>query len=198
MFTERSMSDRLLRIFDSATPDCHEMAGWYETVAAEDCRAIGRITGIPFPLVVATMAVLSPGPKYAQNRADTSAMCVWASAGGYSERHNPLPVVTTYGPNRIKAAAMLDEYVITGTVNTDYVSGPKVRAFMLNILGNWDHVTLDRHAVRPVSKSGQDTPTSKAERTRMETAYRKAAARRGLQPAQFQAVVWCSVRGGAR
>jgi hypothetical protein len=197
MYTERTMESRLLAIFDGA-PACHPMADWYEDVAQTDCRKIARITGLPLELVAATMAVLSPGPKYAQNMADTVAMCSWASMGAFGERNNPLPVVTTYGANRDKAAAMLDYYVMTGDVDTDHVSGPKVTAFLRNIMGAWGEVTLDRHAVRPISKSGKDMPTGKAERARMESAYRKAAAKRGLQPAQFQAVVWCAVRGGAR
>jgi hypothetical protein len=65
-------------------------------------------------------------------------------------------------------------------------------------MGDWSHVTLDRHAVRPISKAGKDAPTSKVERQRMERAYRKSAAKVGLAPAQFQAVVWCVIRGAAR
>lgn len=188
----------LLRIFDAAT-GCHDMATWYETVAAADCRDIAG-KDVPFELVAGTMAVLSPGPKYAQNLADTRAMIEWARRGAFDTPNNPLPVVTTYGANRDKAAAMLDEWVMSDetVVNTDYVTGPKVSAFLRNIMGQWQDVTLDRHAVRPISKSGKDMPSSKAERARMESAYRKAAAKRGLQPAQFQAVVWCAVRGGAR
>lgn len=189
MFTERTMSDRLARIYADASPECHAMADWYASVAAADCASIAADTDLPFRVVAATMAVLSPGPKYSQNVTDTRRMCEWWSQGGEPGR---IPTVTTYGPNRAKAVQVLTYR------DASYVSGPKVEAFFRNICGDWSHVTLDRHAVRPLSKSGADMPKGKGERQRMETAYRKAAAKAGLAPAQFQAVVWCAVRGKAR
>ena len=201
MFTTRTMQDRLTRIYNGANADARNAADWYKDVAARDCEAISRETGVPFKHVAATMAVLSPGPQYSVNVADTRRMCQWAADGGYSgpADSNPLPSVSTYGPNRIKAAAILDSWVLFGedADPAEHVSGPKVTAFFRNIIGELQHVTLDRHAVRPISKEGKDTPRNKTERARMEDAYRRAAAKVGLHPAEFQAVVWVAVRGAA-
>lgn len=196
MFTERTMIDRLLRIHGAANADALGAATWYRDVAARDCINIAGETGIPFRIVAATMAILSPGPRYAQNVTDTGNICRWAMRGF---RAAP-PTVTTYGANARKAATLLEDYMAGADRDADpapYVSGPKVTAFYRNIIGECEHVTLDRHAVRPLSKAGKDTPTNKAERARMTAAYVKAAARVGLTPSAFQAVVWVAVRGAA-
>lgn len=193
MFTTRTMTDRLLRIFRDAPAAAHNAASWYADVAARDVAAIASDTGLPFNVVCAVMAVTSPGPKYAQNVKGTRALCEWAIAGFASSR----PMCSTYGANVEKASAMLDRALCGDDDVSDLVTGPKVSAFFRNIMGDWGYVTLDRHAVRPISKSGKDVPTGKVERARMDAAYRAAAAKVGLSPAMFQAVVWVAVRGAA-
>ena len=113
------------------------------------------------------MAVLSPGPEYATANANADAMLAWHYGGRSWDR----PTCSTYGPNVEKADAILR------TGDLSILSGPKVTAYFRNIMGEWQHVTLDRHAVRPISKLGKDTPTGKVERARMEAAYREAEAR---------------------
>lgn len=200
MLTTRTMQGRLLRIHATASPTALARADWYRAVAARDCESIARDTGLSFRVVAATMAILSPGPKYAQNLADTRAMAVWASR---DRCRTVPPTVCTYGANALKAQTLLIDYVSGADHDADpmpYVSGPKVTAFALNIMGDASHVTLDRHAVRPLNdRTGKaaDIPCSREERQRMADAYRKAAAKVGLAPAEFQAVVWVAVRGAA-
>lgn len=190
MFTTRTMRDRLLRIFENAPSEARAAADWYRDVAARDCAHIAQTTDVPFRTVAATMAILSPGPQYAVNVADTRRMCAWAATGFVGD----VPTVSTYGANRAKAAAMLGGTAHGGDPAM-YVTGPKVSAFFRNICGDLEHVTLDRHAVRPISQAGKDTPVNKTERASMEDAYRRAAAKVGLAPAEFQAVVWVAIRG---
>jgi hypothetical protein len=189
------MQDRLLRIYTSAPASALAAADWYRDIAARDCESIAAETDIPFRTVAAAMAILSPGPQYAVNVSDTRRFCQWAAVGPFSL---PVPSASTYGPNREKAARMLARCTSpNGGDPSEFVSGPKVTAFWRNICGDLEHVTLDRHAVRPISKSGKDMPTGKVERARMEDAYRRAAAKVGLHPAEFQAVIWVAVRGAA-
>lgn len=196
MYNTRTMQDRLLRIYANAPREALDRADWYASVAGRDVESIAADTGVPFRTVAAAMAILSPGPQYAVNVADTRRMCQWAGLGANGEP----PTVSTYGANREKCAAMLRSWAVARERSepASYVSGPKVTAFYRNIIGDLSHVTLDRHAVRPLSKAGKDMPANKAERARMEDAYRRAAAKVGLEPAAFQAAVWCAVRGAAR
>lgn len=194
MFTERTMIDRLLKIHGAANADALSAATWYRDVAARDVARIAAETGTPFTLAAAVTAILSPGPKYATNVKDARAMLAWAT----KDRQRTLrPTCSTYGPNVAKVDALLADWLAGGDAEDAgrYVSGPKVTNFFRNICGDLSHVALDRHAVRPISKAGKDTPTGKVERARMESAYRKAAAKVGLEPAEFQAVVWVAVRG---
>lgn len=195
MFQTRTMQERLLRIFEDAPQSALNAADWYRDIAARDCERITSETGVPFRTVAAAMAILSPGPQYRVNVRDTRAMCTWAAEGSNGEP----PTVSTYGANRAKCADMLRSWAVAleRAEPASYVSGPKVTAFFRNIIGDLSHVTLDRHAVRPISKAGKDMPTSKAERAAMEDAYRRAAAKVGLEPAEFQAVIWVAVRGAA-
>jgi hypothetical protein len=191
MFTTRTMCDRLLRIYDTAPQAALDAAEWYSDVAARDCERIATDSGLPFRTVAAVMAVTSPGPRYATNVVDTAALCAWRASGRKDKR----PTCSTYGPNVEKAAGILSLAAFEDP--SFLVTGPKVSSFFRNIMGDWSHVTLDRHAVRPISKAGKDVPANKTERGRMEDAYRKAAAKVGLEPAMFQAVVWVAVRGAA-
>lgn len=195
MFTVRTMTDRLVKLYNDATDECRSRADWYADVAGRDVERIATETDLPFSTVAAVLAVTSPGPTYAQNVKDARALCKW-SVGG---EKGPAPTCATYGANVRKAVEILRSGELS------LVTGPKVTAFYRNIMGDWSHVTLDRHAVRPIQKSPRDldwrkgntshTPNSREERKRMVEAYTRAAHRVGIEPAQFQAVVWCVVRG---
>jgi hypothetical protein len=90
-----------------------------------------------------------------------------------------------------KARAMAN-----GADPIDVLTGPKERAFYLNIIGDPDHVTIDGHAYSiwlgerittdkiKVPKSGH------ANRLACEEDYRSVAAEYNLNPAQVQAITW--------
>lgn len=77
-------------------------------------------------------------------------------------------------------------------------NGPKVNAFARNIAGDWDAVTIDMWAF---TAACGDLPASMlARRGAYETvadAYRIAAKKFGIAPAQMQAIVWVAIRGRA-
>jgi hypothetical protein len=78
-------------------------------------------------------------------------------------------------------------------------NGPKVNAFARNIAGDWNEVTIDMWAFRAACG---DLAIEKylARKGAYETvaeAYRIAAKRFGIAPAQMQAIVWVAIRGRA-
>jgi hypothetical protein len=77
-------------------------------------------------------------------------------------------------------------------------NGPKVNAFARNIAGDWNEVTIDMWAF---AAACGDLPASMlARRGAYETvadAYRIAAKKFGIAPAQMQAIVWVAIRGRA-
>ena len=78
-------------------------------------------------------------------------------------------------------------------------NGPKVNAFARNIAGDWNEVTIDMWAFRAACG---DLAIEKflARKGAYETvaeAYRIAAKKFGIAPAQMQAIVWVAIRGRA-
>ena len=173
---------RLCRIYDKAD-DATIEAGttWYEATRMT-CRHLADDYGYPLNVVAAAMAVLSPNITYAQN-VDAIQKMVRAAADGLSE-----PVVSGFGRNRRKA------WDILLTRDTTLVTGPKVSNFYANIIGDENLVTVDIWATR--AALGRDVPGR--DFAAIQRAYQTAARRRGVAPRDFQAVVWCVVRGGAR
>jgi len=75
------------------------------------------------------------------------------------------------------------------------ISGPKVTAFWRGILGDETVVTLDVWAYR--AAIGRDYVGPGPLRRSVESSYRNAARRAGVNPRDFQAIVWVAVRGSA-
>lgn len=74
-------------------------------------------------------------------------------------------------------------------------TGKKTHAFAQNILGNADHVTIDRHALRV---AGVETlSVSVKQYDQVADAYRTAAGIVGEPASTLQAITWIVQRGGA-
>lgn len=79
--------------------------------------------------------------------------------------------------------------------------GMKVRSFYANILGHKQHVTVDTWICQhfKVKTYPNTSKPGKGRKiyARLANRIRKAANLAGLEPADYQAVLWCHVRGGA-
>ncbi len=77
------------------------------------------------------------------------------------------------------------------------MSGPKVTAFWKNILGDYDHVTVDSWAYLAAMghRLIRDNGPTKVEHRLVSDAYYAAADLCNVQPAHLQAIVWGIVRG---
>ncbi len=69
------------------------------------------------------------------------------------------------------------------------LSGYKVPAFAANLKGDMDRVTLDIWTLRYFGL--RQTYIRRKEYFRLEVAIQKMARRRGMKPAEYQAIIWC-------
>lgn len=91
------------------------------------------------------------------------------------------------------------ERIINGDMSA--LSGPKVTVFYLNIIGIYDKVTVDRHAVRCAvnaytdeNETGRWVRPDSRRRFMMEAAYYLAARSLSGDPATVQAIAWTAYR----
>lgn len=79
----------------------------------------------------------------------------------------------------------------SGDTRTVFKSGPKVRAFSLNLSGDYSAVTVDTHATQAALCDVEVTVgLTQAKYDCVATAYERAAVSLGYEPAVFQAVIW--------
>lgn len=72
------------------------------------------------------------------------------------------------------------------------LNGEKIKNFFLNIIGKFTGVTLDRWALRALGRSyDRATPL---QYKKDAAKYKEIATKFGYSPAQFQAIIWVSVR----
>jgi hypothetical protein len=158
---------------------------WYDDASSFAC-ALSSGTSYTVEQTAAVLAILSPSNKWARNRQDATSLIAAHAAGARVDDVR----CATYDHNKRRAWAVLDS-----TTNIVWSkASPKVSAFYRAILGDPDAVTLDRWALRAALHA--DTVGEPARRACLR-AYANAAAAVGETPRDFQAIVWCHVRGAA-
>ena len=101
-------------------------------------RGVALDYSLPTELVAAVAAALSPNNKWPVNQSDTVRLI-----DGYKRGQDlDLIKVSTYGPNKDKAIAILN------TGETHFLSGPKVVPFSQNLNGDFEVVTVDTWCLR--------------------------------------------------
>lgn len=178
--------ENLRRIFNDATEDDLEAGiGWYAT-AHSLAQDIAYRCDMTVDQVAGVIAALSPQNRWPSNLIDAAAYCEAANTG------NPKPSARTFLLNQERAWV-----IANGTADwREVLKGPKVRAFAANISGNLEPVTVDLWATRAATgdpKAG--SPKNEKQRQAIQSAYAVLADETGLLPAQFQAVIWCVIRG---
>ena len=138
------------------------------------CRRAARAHGVTPHRVAAILAACSPRVHFARAWLLTEAACA-----GYSVAH--------FRHCQDKVAR-----VLAGERPLRVLAGPKVRAFYRNIVGDAHAVTVDVWAARA---AGVDPPGTRAQYAEIEAMYATAARRVGEAPRDFQAIVWCQLRG---
>ena len=169
----------------AAQPGARESgAEWYRRAGSTAADMAERHATSP-AVAASVIAALSPQARWSENLSAAEAVLARRPVRRADGRFCK-PV--GYPANHAKARAIRD------TGDTSILSGPKVTAFRANILGDDDYVTLDVWALRAVGIEGNPSPAQRASTDRI---YRFAAEQFGQPPAQFQATVWCAIRGSA-
>lgn len=169
---------RLLNLY-RGSPGGHS---WYANARAI-ARTLARRFGVSEACACGVIAALSPRMHWGRNIVAASEVLAAAVSG----QSGPPRV----GMRRFVALAWL---IALGARPLDVLGGPKVRSFYRNLRGDLSTVTVDVWALRALGMSG-DKSLSHAQYERVAATYRRAAAKVGVEPAVFQAVVWTAVRG---
>jgi hypothetical protein len=138
---------------------------------------------VPVECAAGVIAALSPRCQWASNVRAAELMLAAAAAGA------PEPVTNGTLANRRKAWR-----IANGAEPDAVLSGPKVRAFYANIMGDREAVTIDVWAAR--AAEGRDWPHAPVKRRYrlLAESYRRAGERRGMCPRDVQAAVWTVYR----
>lgn len=178
------MTKRLLATFASATSQ-QVVAGlqWYPKHTS-DIDAMADRLSVSRDRVAAVVAALSPRIQWVRN------LQVAESTIRAFQQGRPVTDVSgVFTVNLLKSYEILRG-------NIDALNGDKTRAFYRNLSGDTNAVTVDVWAMRAAMGYDKQTITPK-QYAAIARSYRAAAARVGITPRDFQAVVWCVERGRA-
>lgn len=183
--TSAHVAKRILARLDSATGDqTIEGTYWYAD-ARQAVDSMAMLGGLTRSQVAGIVAALSPQTRWDKNMA--GALRVVAA----KRARKRLPSgVTLYPTNARKAWK-----IATGSSSPENIlSGKKVVPFYRNLCGDESVVTVDTWIWKNAGVPGALT---EAKNRAIVRAYQVAAKKKGLTPAQAQAIDWVVVRGRA-
>lgn len=164
-------------------------ASWYAETR-EELRQLGSQLGFDLKVTAGVFAALSPANRIDQNWIDTRNLLEAAREVDSEEVPDWLKVSTWHRNKR------LAWQIARGDA---WIDSPKCGAFVQNLLGNEDVVTVDRHAFNVaigeqlvISEKGPKITTRRYQL--VAEAYRQVAEEFGLSPAQVQAITWLTWR----
>ena len=201
---DKTATDNIRKVLCQATKDdIAKGVVWYAQAREMLDRVAIRYDLEP-DLVYAICAALSPGKRWGLNYWQTITVARALSElgpGGLKEDHIP---------GALYRSAREQPYDIATTGDIAHLSGQKVTAFYQNFTGNYDEVTVDRHAYN-IALGARFIKSEKGDKSAIPDswgsccltplrykivadAYREAGAEIGLSPAQAQAVAWVTWR----
>lgn len=169
----------IVAVYNQATPEEKEYWGrWYHN-AKSDVQELASQFGLPFPVMAAIVAVLSPGNKWNGNLLAAEKLLKG------DEKLNAYP----------RQAIRAREILKTG--NTALVTGPKVTVFFKSLMDPASvekDMVLDGHAINiwrgeKANLKGLRNPSTK-ERAQMVQDYQTAAKELGVPVQAVQATTW--------
>jgi len=186
MITIEQMVENVCAVYNAAHKGA-DAVQWYAIANAWIVKT-ARIFDIEPEVVAYVVATLSPKLRWDKNLESALSMLelqVW----GWTDKRN-----SALGANTRKVFAAFDgerPYVATGD---------KVASFQRNLLGDYDAVTIDRHAIaialRGLNAIGSDSGDVKItakDYALFVQAYRIAAERLNENPVTVQSTTWCAV-----
>jgi hypothetical protein len=185
--------NNLLTYYDQANDTLFKAgASWYR-YAQTFCERVARECKITPKMAAFVIAALSNNIPWEDQVRDTIPFVLHIRRGGD----------WNVSPGRfLPACKEKAARILAG--DFDALTGPKVTVFARNMLGDYTHVTIDRHAVRgALRRHTDDNETSRwvaakgKKRKMLEAAYHEASRLRAIEPAILQAVVWTVYRGSS-
>lgn len=171
--------ENIMKVLRAATPAEIDYWGrWYHNAKA-DVQELATKYNVPFGVMAAVVAVLSPGNKWHLNLMAAERVLQKA------------PKINAYTNNIIKARKILE------TGETKWVTGPKVSVFLRSLIDPdivKDDLVLDGHAIniwrgRKIPLNSMAMPNKK-ERQQMLDDYKRAAKDFGTSVQAVQAITW--------
>lgn len=181
---------RILTAYDAASKsEMAEGLAWYPQAQQAALGLADRFGGVEY--AAAVIAQLSPRTRWGRNLM------------GATDMANEVEPVYCIGANRARAHEALKSSDPIATVK-----GPKTSRFARNIMGDESVVTVDvwaaRLALYGTRTNWRGENNTDAEKIlgrkgvyeAIEHAYKIAAQKRGVTPAQMQSITWCVSRNG--
>lgn len=177
--TTRTVTNRIMRVFARAT-ESDVLAGkaWYHSAQAV-ARELADAGDISVTAAAAVIAHLSPRCPWDRNLKMARDLVLTGDTGGLRTNIS-----------KARRALIADDPWST------FGKGPKTRAFAANILGDEHAVTVDVWAARIAGVTEEQLGLVGVYEA-VSHAYRLAAKRAGITPAQMQAITWVVIRGSA-
>ena len=188
-----AMTRRILTRHDSATGEQREEGtAWYRN-ARTFAAVLSEQLPYSFEQIAHVIAALSPQVTWEKNIESTHLVIAAHLTGQTSGKVAGYPGYTASTDKAFR--------ILAGDLSA--LKGPKVEAFAAAITGDLSHVVCDIWACRAARSSADnllfmytdgELPGAR-ERRAITEAYRRAAARRDVEPAVMQAIVWTVTRG---
>jgi hypothetical protein len=185
---------RLLKVWDEMTPEAFAAGiAWYG-----EARNAAREMHPNVLVAAGVIAALSPRQKWDANKRYAGMVCRAALDGSVI-----CPKTASYGVLERKAWAIATMQTPTIDAILKILNGDKITRFFRNIIGDDNAVTVDVWAARAAGdnkvspSTGKDIAPHGLRYAYLESAYQIAAQRVGVTPREFQAAIWCFVRGKA-
>ncbi len=171
--------ENIKKVYNEATPAEKEYWGKWYHYAQADVQELAQTYQIPFPVMAAVVAALSPGNKWTSNL---------LAAERFLTNDPKIPAY----PNAVNKAR---EILTAG--DPSLLTGPKVSVFFRSLVEPraLEHeMVLDGHAINiwrgaKQALKGLDKPTA-AQRAQMIEDYRQAARELGVPVQSVQATTW--------
>lgn len=172
------MKQRLIDIYNGASAATRwEGRDWYSLALLEAVQMALQYH-VPVRCAAGIIAALSPRKKWAQNLKQARELL----------KNRTVPGIGHF----VRTATS----IMNGSDPVLALRGPKTLAFYEAIMGNVDAVVVDVWMLRALGVEKQKiTPKQYAQYAEV---VREAALDCHEHPAEFQAIVWCAIRGGAK
>ena len=181
-----SVANKFYRVVDTYGIEKAAIEGqaWYPE-AWTHCLNVSKEYGVSAQRVAAVMAVTSPRARWSKNVEATYSIVADSFIPDYMRQ-------SSYGI--LGANARKGTQVMTDRYYSKLVTGEKVSAFYLNILGHTQPVTVD--SIMSYA-AGYGSDVSKKIRSEVTEACHSLADGFGMTPRDTQAAVWIAYRGSA-